>query len=44
MPMAVYLPDSGSLPPWVRIVVGVVVIGLVITRLVLSLRSRRRRR
>ncbi|MEU4148020.1 hypothetical protein [Streptomyces parvulus] len=41
---AIYLPDSGSLPPWVGIAVGAAVLGMAVLRIYLLWRSRRRRR
>ncbi|MFJ6566615.1 hypothetical protein ACIQNU_04295 [Streptomyces sp. NPDC091292] len=40
---AVFLPDSGSLPPWVRITAAVVIVGLVVARIWLSYRNRRKK-
>lgn len=45
--MAIYLPESGGLPPWVGIVLGAVVVtvtGLRVYRLWRSWRRRRPRR
>ncbi|WP_263398773.1 hypothetical protein [Streptomyces venezuelae] len=39
--LALYLPGSGSLPRWAQIAVGVVVLGLVATRLWLTFRRRK---
>ncbi|MFF2852660.1 hypothetical protein ACFVT5_41165 [Streptomyces sp. NPDC058001] len=44
MTVAVFLPDSGVLPPWVRIVVAVVIVGLVAARIYLAYRNHRRRK
>ncbi|MCC9155560.1 hypothetical protein LZP81_13210 [Streptomyces parvulus] len=41
---AIYLPDSGSLPRWVGIVVGAVVVAMACLRLYRFWRSWRRRR
>jgi hypothetical protein len=41
---AIYLPDSGSLPPWVGIVVGTVVLALAGLRVYRLWRAWRRRR
>ncbi|MFJ5176685.1 hypothetical protein ACIP68_22970 [Streptomyces griseoviridis] len=38
---AVFLPDSSAVPPWARVVIAVVVIGLVIARIVLTYRRRK---
>ncbi|MFB6771127.1 MULTISPECIES: hypothetical protein [Streptomyces] len=42
--IAIYLPDSGSLPRWVGILVGAVVLAMAALRIYLLWRSRRRRR
>ncbi|WP_185832455.1 hypothetical protein [Streptomyces sp. WAC 04229] len=42
--MAIYLPDSGSLPPWVGIVLGAVVLVVAGLRVYRLWRSWRRRR
>lgn len=39
--LALYPPGSGSLPRWAQITVGVVVVGLVATRLWLTFRRRK---
>ncbi|MGB8939033.1 MAG: hypothetical protein WCD21_02140 [Streptomyces sp.] len=39
--LALYLPGSGALPHWVRITVGVVVLGLIAARLWLTFRRRK---
>ncbi|MFI7322954.1 hypothetical protein [Streptomyces venezuelae] len=39
--LALYLPGSGALPRWAQITVGVVVLGLVATRLWLTFRRRK---
>ncbi|MFJ2767296.1 hypothetical protein [Streptomyces sp. NPDC087300] len=41
IPLSLYLPGSGALPRWAQIAVGVVVLGLVATRLWLFLRRRK---
>ncbi|MEU2730084.1 hypothetical protein ABZ650_20445 [Streptomyces griseoviridis] len=38
---AVFLPDSSAVPPWVRVLVAVVVVGLVVARIVLAYRRRK---
>lgn len=44
MTLVAYLPDAGTIPPWMRITFGVVVLVLIATRIWLSHRSHRRRR
>ncbi|ATL25902.1 hypothetical protein [Streptomyces formicae] len=39
--LALYLPGSGALPRWARITVGIVVLGLIATRLWLTFRRRK---
>ncbi|MDT0407142.1 MULTISPECIES: hypothetical protein [Streptomyces] len=41
MTHAMFLPDAGAVPPWVRAVVAVVVVGLVVERIVLTYRRRK---
>lgn len=41
MTLALYLPGSGTLPRWVQITVGVVVLGLIAARIWLFLRRRK---
>ncbi|MFE1954200.1 MULTISPECIES: hypothetical protein [Streptomyces] len=36
-----YLPDSGAVPPWLRVLFGVVVLGLLAARLWLFWRRRK---
>ncbi|MEW2526607.1 hypothetical protein [Streptomyces sp. NPDC047071] len=39
--LALFLPEAGAIPPWLRITAGVVVLGLAALRVWFSIRRRR---